>query len=209
VSITHNSEEEGVKQMASAEQIVIPRINRKAVDVPIVGDSVLVCHKWSEKAKRQMLDKQMKKAKTARAAKDPEQEFQDSLYRHPDGGYGFPAVAFKCAAVSACRYADMKMTVARGAFHVNGELVNLEVDEPVMREDMVRIAMGTADIRYRGSFPLWRTKLSVTYNADVFSLEQIFNLFNLAGFGVGVGEHRPEKNGSWGRFHVATEQEMW
>jgi len=71
-----------------------------------------------------------------------------------------------------------------------------------MREDMVRIAMGTADIRYRGEFKQWKVRLLVRYNASVLSPAQIYNLFNLAGFGVGVGEGRPEKNGSWGMFHV-------
>jgi hypothetical protein len=191
-------------------QVVIPRINRQTVEVPIIGDSMLVCHQWSEKAKKQMRDKHNKAPKTGKEPRNPEQEYRDSLYPHPNGGYGFPAVAFKSAAVSACRYADMKMTVARGAFHVNGELVKIESDdEPEMLENMVRVSNGAADLRYRGAFPNWRAKLSVTYNADAFSLEQIFNLYNLAGFGVGIGEYRPEKNGGWGRFHVATAEEMW
>ena len=40
-----------------------------------------------------------------------------------------------------------------------------------------------------------------------YSVEQIVNLFNVAGFGIGVGEARPQKNGSWGMFHVATDGE--
>lgn len=55
------------------------------------------CHAWSEKAKRQMLDKQMKKAQSAKEAKSPEQDYHDSLYHLEGGGYGFPAVAFKAA----------------------------------------------------------------------------------------------------------------
>ena len=66
-----------------------------------------------------MLDKQMKRAKPGREAKSPEQDYQDSLYPLPEGGYGFPSVAFKSAAVSACRFADgVTMTVAKGAFHL-------------------------------------------------------------------------------------------
>ena len=182
--------------------VTLPRIKVATMTLGIVGDSTLICHKWSEKAKKEMLDKQMKKAKTAKAAKDPEADYRGSLYPHPDGGYGFPSVAFKNAAVSACRFSDgVKMTVARGAFHIDGELVQI-IGEPRPREDMVRVGMGTADIRYRGEFPEWEAKLTVSYNSSVFSPEQIMNLFNLAGFGVGVGEWRPEKNGQFGRFHV-------
>lgn len=196
--------------MPTSQAIVgvsVPRINVQHMQLTLIGDSPLISHKWSEKAKKEMLDKQMKRAKTAKAAKDPEQDYRDSMYEIPDGGYGFPCVAFKAAAVSACRFADgMKMTEARGAFHVVGELAPL-VGEPAMREDMVRVGMGTADIRYRGEFRLWRTTLAIDYNADAISAEQIVNLFNLAGFGVGVGEWRPERDGSYGRFHVSRDVE--
>lgn len=98
------------------------------------------------------------------------------------------------------------MTAARGAFHIQGELVEI-VGEPKPREDMVRVGMGTADIRYRAEFSPWKVRLSLSYNAGALSPEQIVNLFNIAGFGVGVGEWRPEKDGSYGRFHVAQEGE--
>jgi hypothetical protein len=35
------------------------------------------------------------------------------------------------------------------------------------------------------------------------SAEQVLNLFNTAGFACGVGEWRPERDGSNGRFRVA------
>lgn len=187
--------------------IELPRLDLRIMTIRVIGDSPLICHAWSQKAKQQMRDKQMKKAKSGKDAKDPEQDFRDSLYPLPDGGYGFPSVAFKAAAVSACRFADgVKMTEARGAFHVLGEMARIE-GEPTMREDMVRIAMGTADIRFRGEFKKWAANLHVRFNAAALSPEQIINLFNTAGFGVGVGEWRPEKDGSYGMFHVASEAE--
>ena len=92
-------------------QIELPKLNLQTMQVTLIGDSPLICHAWSQKAKQEMLDKQMKKAKQQRLAKDPEQDYKDSLYTHPEGGYGFPAVAFKAAAVDACshgqdRYGD-------------------------------------------------------------------------------------------------------
>lgn len=188
--------------------ITIPKIDVRQMDITLIGDSPLICHRWSEKARKEMLDKQMKKAKTAKTAKDPDADFKASLYPHPDGGYGFPCVGFKAAAVGACRFSDgMKMTEARGAFHVVGELAKIE-GTPTMREDMVRIAMGTADIRFRGEFKTWKTTLRVSFNASAISPEQIVNLMNLAGFGVGIGEWRPERDGSYGRFHVATDADL-
>lgn len=192
----------------TTEKIDLPALNIQAFELTLVGDSPLICHAWSHKAKQQMLEKQMKKAATAKAAKDPEQDYLDSLYPHPEGGYGFPAVAFKSAAVSACRALDKTITMvqARGAFHIIGELVKID-GEPRPREDMVRVGMGTADIRFRGEFPEWKTTFLVRYNASVLQAEQIINLFNHAGFHVGVGENRPEKSGNgFGMFHVATSE---
>lgn len=188
--------------------VTLPPLNIQRMEITLIGDSPLICHKWSDKAKKQMLDKQTKKAKTAKEAKDPERDFRESMYEHPDGGYGFPVIAFKAAAVGACRFVDgIPMTQAKGAFHIDGELVRISGSEPTMREDMVRIAMGTADIRYRGEFRTWRVTLSIRFNANVLSAEQITNLFNTAGFGVGVGEWRPQKDGSYGMFHVATSED--
>jgi hypothetical protein len=186
----------------------IPQIDIREIAVTIIGDSPLICHAWSNKAKEMMLRKQMKEAKAGKEAKDPQADYEESLYKLPDGsGYGFPCVAFKSAAVGACRFSDgIKMTEARGAFHVVGELVTID-GTPRMRQDMVRIGMGTADIRFRGEFPTWRTTLRVQFNATALSPAQIVNLFNIAGFGVGVGEWRPEKDGSYGRFHVARDGE--
>lgn len=189
--------------------ISIPPLNIQTARLTVVGDSPLVVHRWSQKAKEQMLGKQMKKALPGKAAKDPQEDYEQSLYKLPGGGYGFPAIAFKSAAVTACtQVAGLTKVLARGAFHVRGipteegEMVRIE-GTPHMREDMVRIAMGTADIRFRGEFTEWSAVLEVKYNASVISPAQIVNLFHHAGFAVGVGEWRPEKDGAFGMFSVA------
>lgn len=185
-------------------QIQLPKLNLQTMQVTLIGDSPLICHAWSKKAKQEMLDKQMKKAKQQRAAKDPEQDYKDSLYVHPEGGYGFPAVAFKAAAVDACSHvANFTKVEARGSFHINTDLVKID-GKPTPREDMVKIAMGTADIRYRGEFKKWSCSFQLRYNANVITPEQVLNLFNTAGFAIGIGEWRPQRDGSFGMFHVAS-----
>ena len=190
--------------------ITIPAMDLKRVRIPLLGTAPLIIHKWSEKAKEMMLNKQTQKASTGREAKDPHQDYRDSLYiingtedpQHLENEqYGFPCVGFKAAAVRAGTYSEMKMTFLRGAFHVRGEFARI-MGTPNMREDMVRIGMGKADIRYRGEFKEWETTLDVEFNAKAISLEQLFNLFEIAGFAVGVGEWRPERDGSYGTFKV-------
>lgn len=186
--------------------IALPALNIQTIHLALIGDSPLIVHAWSEKAKKAMLDKQMKRAAKAKEAKDPEADIEACYYRFADGRFGFPTVGLKAAMVSACRFVDAKMTVARGAFHIDGELLEI-IGTPRPREDMVRVGMGTADIRYRPEFPDWRMPVAIKFNAAVISAEQVANLLNVAGFGVGIGEWRPERNGSFGRFHVALEGE--
>lgn len=197
-------------------RIELPPLRIATMRVKLVGDSPLIMHKWSEKAKREMLDKQMKRAKRGKDAKDPWRDFCDSMYWLSEqpaepteadlkkATFGFPVVAFKAAAVDSCSHIDGVTKVeARGAFHISGEFAKIEGPPPAMREDMVKIAMGTADIRYRGEFREWSTTLTVRYNTNGLSPEQIVNLFNTAGFAIGVGEWRPQRDGSYGMFHVA------
>jgi hypothetical protein len=190
----------------SAATIELPPLNIQTVTFILIGDSPLIVHAWSEKAKAMMLAKQMKKATKAKEAKDPEADYEACFYRTPTGAYGFPAIGLKAAMVSAARFVDAKMTVLRGAVHIDAEMVEV-IGEPDMREDMVRVGMGTADIRYRPEFKAWRIPITIKFNSSVITPEQIANLLNNAGFGVGIGEWRPEKNGSYGRFHVATSEE--
>lgn len=207
--------------MAKAEVVIIPEIRVEELPITLIGDSPLIVHRFSEKVKKEMLDKQMKKAKTsARKLKDPVDDFIESLYwltERPkesteeafekaisEGAkFGFPSIAFKSSAVSAAYRMGVtkdKM-VSRGAFHINSEFVKID-GIPELREDMVRIQGSSADIRYRGEFKEWKTTFMVRYNSSVYSVEQIANFFNLGGFACGVGEWRPEKDGSYGMYHV-------
>lgn len=211
--------QEGQQATPDVVNVKIPPIEVGRFSIVLVGDSELISHRWSEKAKKEMLDKQMGKPKQAKAKKDPWMDYCESLYwlskmpakpkqQHiTKAAFGFPSVAFKKSAVGGCRSADgIKMTEARAAFHVEGELVEI-AGRPGMREDMVRLQGSTADIRYRGGFFPWSVTVHVSYNTRFLTAEQIVNLFNLGGFGVGIGEWRPEKNGQYGRFHVATSGE--
>lgn len=97
----------------------------------------------------------------------------------------------------------------RGAFFIEsdfGDMVEIISDTPVMREDMVRVGQGTADIRYRGEFRNWSATFRLKYNASgSFPLENIINALNAGGFVCGIGEWRPEKDGAFGTFHVAAD----
>ncbi|KKN05231.1 hypothetical protein LCGC14_1089480 [marine sediment metagenome] len=198
----------------------IPKPNIQTIEIVLVGDARLVLHKWSEKAIGEMEDKRAGKARKKKEPVNPQEQYEAAMYSLPDGSQGFPAGGVKKSAVNACRYTEgITMVMARGVIFVErdvvdddgNDLVLIHGDGPYMRRDMVRIAMGTTDIRYRPEFRTWKIKVRVRFNANIITAEQLINLFNLAGHHVGIGEGRPgapKNTMDWGLFHIATGEEL-
>jgi hypothetical protein len=65
-------------------------LNLQFLQVRLQGITGLITHAWSEKAKKQMLDKQQKKNLKVKEIRDPEVEYESGFYHFPGGGYGFP-----------------------------------------------------------------------------------------------------------------------
>lgn len=212
-----------------AETVVaeIRPLDIKRVKIKIVGDSPLIVHAWSEKAKRQMLESQMRTTKTkAKEIRDPYKDFVDSMYwltEKPEATpnafenavkngakWGFPVTAIKQSAnSSAYRLGWVKNQMElRGSYFLEtefGEMFEIKGSIPEMREDMVRVGQGTADLRYRAEFKDWYAELTLKYNASGnLSLEQILNCISAGGYTCGIGEWRPERDGSYGMFHIET-----
>lgn len=164
----------------------------------IEGTSPLIVHKFSEKARKMIEDKQQGKSKGGKEARDPEADFYGSMYTFADGNkYGFPSGGFKAAMTRAGKQLGYTMVDLKGWFFIvpddrDGNLVEI-VGTPRMRTDMVRIGNGTADVRYRPEFPEWGAVLRIQYNEKCISLEQLAELIALAGFSCGIGDWRPEK----------------
>lgn len=193
---------------SNPERLKLVRLERPTIGIAIKGTAPLISHAWDQKAREMMLAKQMGQ-KAPKELKDPHQDYEASMYRLEDGAYGYPAAAFKAAIVSSARYFDkVTMTSLRPTVYVHGEgaqqLVRLETPGPSMREDMVRVGMGTADIRYRAEYREWQAILHVTYLPTLLDQESIVALVDAAGM-VGVGDWRPEKGGSYGTFEVIGE----
>jgi hypothetical protein len=197
----------------------------------IVGDTPLIVHAWSQKAKLEMLSKQVKATKSGKEARDPERDFVDSLYEMDEGSYGFPATGVKNCILSA---AHKDKGVARSsvlqALYINAEmvrsrpalagaicdmpLVRVHGSKPQMREDMVKIGSGLnkiANLAYRGQFTFWAMKISGQFNPAVLTAEALSFLVQESGLASGLGEWRNERRGMFGAFHLATadEEKEW
>ena len=238
--------------MKTAEVVEIRPVDLAVAEIKIVGDSPLIMHAWSAKAKREMLEKQIGVTKTkARDKKVPLEDFVSSMYwltpmptefteeavgaALEGARFGFPVTGFKQAALSAAYrngWSKDKMSL-RGTFFIRPDadgyysgdmqidwarkkiditpnifrtdaLVEIHSDTPVMREDLVKVGMGTADIRYRGQFDNWWAVLKIQYDRNSrVSLDMIVNMINAGGFCCGVGEWRVERDGVYGSYHVS------
>lgn len=215
----------GVNRIADtpAPAFHIERPDFRVITIPIIGVTPLIVHAWGDKAKRMMLEKQTggKASAKKREPKDPKADYESSLYVADDGWCGVPATGFKAALVGCCRSVDgLPMTLAKRMMFVecdgrstkqNVDLVRI-IGEHRMREDMVRLESGVADLRYRAEFPEWKATLTITYNAGVVQAQQILNLVELAGLTEGTCEWRPSSpkssTGTYGRWRCVTEGDV-
>lgn len=192
-------------------QIAISKIATEDLIVPVVGVTPLIVHRWSEKAKRQMLDASQGR-KMPREPKDPEAEYEAAFYRLDDGTYGVPTLALKAATIRAAAYfgKNVAMTTLRQCLFFHGEttkggdLLNglTSHSTPVMREDAVRLGLGSAELRYRPQFDEWATLIRVRYVKSSLTRDSVLSLIDAGGMGVGVGEWRPQKGGQFGTYTI-------
>lgn len=167
----------------------------------------MIQHRWSDSARETMKAKKMGKKTKDREPCDPEQEFNDATYRTEAGEYGVPMMAVKNAIIGAAhKDLGVEKTLVRKSLFLEcrdpGKIIPIRCDTPFMREDTVRVGMKSADLRYRPEFPSWECDLHIKYDSANLTIEDIVNLVNRAGFGVGIGDWRPEKGGEFGRFGV-------
>ena len=187
----------------------------QSVELTLEGlpGSPLVVHAFSEKAKKEIRDKQQKKVKKAYEERHPVEECQAARYLNEAGLECIPVTALKKSFISAATaFADLTKVGLRQALFVNpatdyGLLVPIETldgapAQGIMREDAVTIPINTRGLTYRPGYLNWQVRIRIEFNARLISLEQLLALIDQAGWGVGIGEGRPEKSSAlgWGRF---------
>lgn len=197
--------------MAQKKSVEVVDFAIREVKIPIVSVSPLIVHAFSKKAQGMIEGKQQGQAKNKKhELRNPEDDYEQARHKSPLGFDGFPAGGFKKAMVRGAKMVGLIMKDAQTSFFVKADceekqLVRID-GEPHMNTSMVRIGMGTADVRYRPEYPKWSAVLTIEFNEGMLSLDQIFQMVKAAGYGCGIGELRPEKcGGSYGRFKLANE----
>lgn len=187
----------------------------------IYGQSPYVQHKFSAKAKNQMLQAQMSTKGTSRKAKEPrdlDADYEGAIHRTASGEYGIPAPAFRSALISACRVAGLVMTKAKLSIFCQADdldvddgtpLVLLQGGEPERHMMHVRLESGVASIAVRPMWREWEADVKLKWDADQFSEQDVANLLERAGQQVGIGEGRHDSKKSngmgWGMFSLTSD----
>lgn len=226
--------------------IEIKKLEVEKARIKVVGDTPLLVHAWSEKVKKQLL-KEMQMTKREKKEKEHEKKdpfadfveaaywitpmpqvrglpleeqeklFEDAIQK--GAKFGFPTIAFKKAAVTACYSSGyIKNTkLMNRLFHVNAvnsahvgssqELAILNIEEPPeCSEDVVKVGPfnnRVPDLRYRPSFRTWSVELELSLiKTGMFTMKDVVNAIDMGGFMNGVGEWRIERDGEFGTYHV-------
>lgn len=198
------------KKKPEEAQVSIKAPNFQRAEFDIVGTAPFVQLRFSEKAKAVMRAKmeegQRNKKGKAREPRDFASEFEQAMYRLPDGSPGINASSFRNALIRACSLVNFQMTLAKLTVFVEADGFDKYDGTPLVKihgtpehyEAMVRNETGVADIRVRAMWRQWTAKLRVKWDADQFTLTDVTHLLMRVGEQVGIGEGRPFSKKSCG-----------
>ena len=191
--------------------IEIPGINLVGAKIQIVGTSPLLMNRASQEVRAALDDRSPGKKKPVQAKTNVSDEdvIKGKSHYCDNKTFGFPARSFKIAMMEiAKRFKDKKLpsTIVRSGVQIKGDdngLIPIEYESmQISKEFAVYKSTGTANIATRPKFVKWGTLLDVVFNESMISLDQILYLLVQAGFAIGVGSWRPDKNGTYGTFEI-------
>ena len=210
--------------MKNEQNVIVSAPKLQTAEFLIQGTVPYVQHKFSAKARTEMMDKQKAgsqgKTKKIREPKNFDEKYQQAQHISREGWNGIPAPAFRSGLIDACRLVGFKMTFAKMAVFVEADGFDADDGTPLVRiigkprkhEALVRLDTGVADIRIRPMWEKWEVKLRITFDLDQFSLQDVTNLLLRVGRQVGIGEGRPFSKNShgqgWGLFSIESTKEI-
>lgn len=83
--------------------------------------------------------------------------------------------------------------------YAKNDLVPVVFAEHFIDEKLMSPKKGSPVLVHLNRFSGWTATFDIGYTDNVYSLEQIVNIINLAGFGLGIGSGRTS---GYGRYHV-------
>jgi hypothetical protein len=193
--------------------VEVMELHTRRLTFCLVGETPLIMNRFSEKARQEMLLPAPKKNRAEKATSlkhDPIAEFRGGLYLCRDENaptaIHFPTNAFhKAVGQAAIDIPGQAKSVMLRLTSVTTDTVHL-YGLPSLFCRMVRSGGMSAvpDIRTRPIFSEWACTLEFQIVSNLVKESQVANLLAAAGTIVGMGDWRPQKGGSYGRFRLAT-----
>lgn len=94
---------------------------------------------------------------------------------------------------------DTYATKFDNAMNVTNALIPIKFAEHNVDQKLMSPKRGAPVLVYINRFSGWSAGIPITYTENVYSLDQIVNIINMAGFGLGIGSGR---SSGYGRYHV-------
>ena len=210
-----------MKKEEKIEVIEFKPIIPKTVEITIEGDTDLVLNKMNDVTTRQLTDARKDKAKDLSKPNEweeiitamhwlngkPEEFSEETLMDCLNPKKNVPCVtAFGLKKSFGEALTRNKIstysTEFRATVNVIGEksnLIPIKFTEYHLDEMLMSPKKGAPVLVKLSRFSGWSAKFKISFLENVYSLEQIVNVINLAGFGIGIGSSR---NSDFGRYHV-------
>lgn len=201
-------------EVATQTSVQIKAPDIRVAVFSLTGTAPLMTARFSKKAElmAKMAEGKSAGSKKNRPARDFEKDAEEAAYIVTDENgktwYGMNAAAFRNAMISACRLVGFRMTLAKLSLFIEADgfddrdgtpLVKIDAPKYTVSTLHVRNSTGVVDVRARPMWkPGWKVKLTVKYDADQFSVDDVSNLVARVGAQVGIGEGRPDSKSSAG-----------
>ena len=194
-----------------AKQIRMKTVKIEETRIPIIGMSPLLVDAFQNDAQNSITEKSEGLRGKTKHVLLPDEEFEKAKHfarKGKDIFEGFPAYGFKKAALRGAKSNGMVMKDVQGQFHVIGDDDTQQYvrifgrSEPL--KDMPKNRMGQRVIKYKALYPEWKAILTIMYDSNALSLDDMYTIFHLGGFICGVGNKRPgsEHSGRFGTFDI-------
>lgn len=203
------------------KHIVISAPNFKTAKFEIEGTAPLVIRRFSLYDQKGVRDNQEEgstaKSKKKKVAMNLEEICERSRYRigTADGPDGFNASAIRKACISVCRLVSFKMTIAKMSIFTEADGRDyLEPQVPLVQihgactpqPDHIKTPLGKIQMVLRPAFYDWKAFPRIRWDADQFTIDDVFNLLVRVGMQAGICVGRPDSTNSagmdWGLFKV-------
>ena len=201
------------KEIVSLRPVEIGRAR-----IHIVGDGTLCLNKMNNRNKRTLTDQRKDRAKSMEVPNEWEDIITAIHWRDGDPTEFTEESLIDCLKNNAPCITAFGLKKSWGQAVVRNEidtyatkfdnavnitainnLVPVSFSDHSVDEKLMSPKRGAPVLVRLNLFSGWSADIDISYTANVYSLDQIVNIINLAGFGLGIGSGRTS---GYGRYHV-------